>query len=314
MICAYTATMLKQLRNLLCSHRAGFSLVELTIVVAILGVVTAFGLEAAANFVNRNAGTVTKERLAVVDQSVQQFFRIYGRLPCPSVISLAPTPPSNYGLEDCNPPAAPGGNYPNGTQILTGTTIGGGVMVGAVPFRTLNLSATYALDAFNNRLEYLVTKNLTVAGGSATVNNRFASSGGTAAQNGIAGIEIRTGRLDQPCDAASTICQKLADPAATPPNGAAYAILSHGGDKRGARSLRGAAQSICLPVVASFNMRPDSQNCVMGSNAIQTNIQTFINPDPVIPHNVFYDNRYNAGLNLTSYFDDYIVWRTKAQL
>ena len=33
-----------------------------------------------------------------------------------------------------------------------------------------------------------------------------------------------------------------------------------------------------------------------------------------IPTYVFYDNRYNPGLNLVSYFDDAVVWRTKAQL
>jgi hypothetical protein len=33
-----------------------------------------------------------------------------------------------------------------------------------------------------------------------------------------------------------------------------------------------------------------------------------------IPYNVFYDSRFNAGLNLVNYFDDYVLWRSKAML
>lgn len=297
------------------AHPSGFSLIELSVVMVILSIVSVLGLESVANFVTRSAGTLTKERLATIDDALVRFFRIYGRLPCPAVISTAPGS-NTYGVEDC---------VTIGT--LSGTTIGGGVLSGAVPFRTLNLPMSNSLDGFNNKINYAVTKNLTAAGGDGTLNNRFGSYGGTSAQDGLGGIEVRSGILEQPCN--SSKCQVIANPntnaSATaeyvfgyPPSspsfyvsktpGAAYFVFSNGADKRGSYSSRGTAQSACIQSAASYGQRIDSQNCLRGSGTVVSG--TALN----IPYNVFYDSRYNAGLNLTSYFDDYVVWRTKAQL
>jgi prepilin-type N-terminal cleavage/methylation domain-containing protein len=277
-------------------NRRGFSLLEMSIVIAILAVLVTFGLEVAANFVNRNAGNITRDRLAAVDAAIVQFFRVYGRLPCPAVITQAPSAAA-YGLEDCS-------IAPWGTDTEYPVQIGGGIDYGAVPFRTLNLPMSFSLDGFNNKISYAVTANLTAAGGSATVFNRFASNGGTAAQNGVAGIEVRSGILEQPCS--TTRCQVLANPSTN--TGAAYVLFSNGLDARGAYSLRGSAILACVPApTTSFNMRVDSQNCQQG---VDTNTTTVT----AIPKNVFYDSRFNPGLNRVSYFDDYIVWRSKAQL
>lgn len=275
----------------------GFSLVELSIVVAILSVVAAFGLEAASNFVSRTATSVSRERIVVVDDAIVRFFKIYGRLPCPA---LKTTPPETitYGLEDCS------------LASLTSTTIGGGLMAGAVPFRTLNIPMMFSLDGFTNKLNYVVTKNLTRAGGDSGVAPTQLERFGTAttvpsnANDGIAGIEIRTGVLEQPCS--TTKCQVLADPAATPQTGAAYILFTSGADQRGAVSDRGNARNTCA---TATERRVDAQNCVFGSAAISA----VMSPNN-IPTYVFYDNRYNPGLNLTSYFDDVVIWRSKAHL
>lgn len=293
----------------------GFSLVELSVVVAIMSVVAVLGLEGAANFVNRTSGALTKERLVVVDDAVDRFFKVYGRLPCPAVVTDVPTA-STYGYENCTisvfPTTLPAGNY----TVL----IGGGLMKGAVPFRSLGISAPYALDGFGNKINYVVTKNLTSTGGgtAAGTNYRFASSGfGTQDQNGVAGIEIRTGVLEQPCGgAAPPKCQVVAAP---PTDGAAYILYSNGADKRGAYSARGSLQlgstiqGSCTPSpTASYSPRVDSQNCTDRSAAGQAALT--VSGGGAIPYNVYYDNRYNAGLNLVSYFDDYVIWRSKAQL
>jgi prepilin-type N-terminal cleavage/methylation domain-containing protein len=289
--------------------KRAFSLVELSVVVAIISVVAALGLEAAANFVNRTATSVSRDRLKMVDEAVANFFKVYGRLPCPAILNENPTA-TTYGQENC---AASATAFPAGTgagggsNVLTGTTIGGGLMAGGVPFRNLNLPMMYAVDGFNSKFSYVVTRNLTVAGGNATTTGRFGSTGGTSATNGIGGIEIRSGILHATCTGAGINCQKVADPAATPPNGAAYIIISHGADQRGARSDRGAQLRTCT--IYANERRVDTQNCVFGDNAVRTGM--FVT---TIPYNVFYDNRYNAGLNLTSYFDDVVVWRPKAKL
>lgn len=286
----------------------GFSLIELSIVVAILSVVAALGLEAAANFVNRTSTSVSKERLQVVDEAVAKFFKIYGRLPCPEPRGTAPGV-ANWGLETCALSQVQMNN--------TATLAGGGLYYGGVPWRTLNLPMMYSLDGFGSKLTYVVTANLTQAGGSSTVANRFASLGGalTPVQQGIGGIEVRTGILEQPCNFASTKCQVVADPSAG--TGAAYFIFSSGADQRGAVSARGSALATCTSSGANSDRRVDANNCVFGTSATRTNVSAFngtTNVTSTIPYNVLYDNRYNPGLNLTSYYDDVAIWRPKSQL
>lgn len=288
-------------------HRLGFSLVELSVVIAIIGVVAAFGLEASAIFVNRSAGNTTKERLVALDEAISRFYSIYGRLPCPAVISQAPTHAS-YGLEDCT------------ISVWTVDAeytdlIGGGLMSGAVPFRTLNLPRFYAIDGFYNKINYVVTKNLTVAGtGSDTFGYFDGTDATTLSHSGVGGIEIRSGVLEQPCNTSKCQILALPTPAAYPATtgtyGAAYVLFSNGADGRGAYSVQGTAQLSCVPSpTSSFSSRVDTQNCQRGTSAgaHTTSVSG-------IPKNVFYDNRFNNGLNLVSYFDDYVIWRAKSQL
>lgn len=267
----------------------GFSLVELSIVVAIISVVATLGLEVAANFVNRAASSVSRERLKVVDEATAAFFRIYGRLPCPANSTLPPEN-TNYGAEDCT------------IAVISGTTLGGGVMAGAVPFRTLNLPVIYSLDGFASKFNYAVTKNQTEAGFGAT---QFANSAN------VAGIEVRTGVLEQPCSTSK--CQVLASPASN--SGAAYFIFSSGADQRGAVSARGVALKDCAytDFGPPTEIRVDAQNCVYGNATTKSYIKVGAGAS-TIPNNVFYDNRLNAGLNRSSYYDDIAIWRPRLQL
>lgn len=266
----------------------GFSLVELSIVVAIISVVATLGLEVAANFVNRTSTSISRERLKLVDATTANFFRLFGRLPCPADKTLAPTN-TNYGLENC------------AIAVMSGTTIGGGLMAGAVPYRTLNLPVSYSLDGFGSKFHYVVTRNLTQAG--RRLSGQFGYNGGTAAQNGVAGIEVRTGLLAEPCNTSN--CQILAD--ASNNTGAAYVIFSSGPDQRGALSERGTALKSCT--IYNPERRIDAQNCVFGAASMSPPLSV-----TTIPKNVFYDNRYNAGFNLTSYYDDALVWRPRGRL
>lgn len=264
----------------------GFSLVELSIVVAIISVVATLGLEAAANFVNRSANSASRERLKVVDEATAAFFKIYGRLPCPANKTLPPEN-ANYGIEDCT------------IAVISGTSVGGGVMAGAVPFRTINLPVIYSLDGFSSKFNYAVTRNQTSAGLGAT---QFGNSAN------VAGIEVRTGVLEQPC--ATSKCQVLANPASN--SGAAYFIFSSGADQRGAVSARGVALKECANPAANSDPRVDSQNCTYGNATIKAYL--LVAGGGSIPNNVFYDNRVNAGLNRASYYDDVAIWRPRVQL
>ncbi len=278
---------------------------ELSIVVAILSIVATLGLETAASFINRSSTSVSRARLKVVDEALDNFFTMYGRLPCPAVLNYDPMHQSgatyDYGLENCAGSVV--------INVGTATAPGNGIYIGALPFRVLNLPMSYSLDGFADKFNYVVTANLTAAGGSTTVASRFGSSGfATVNQNGAGGIEVRSGQLAQPCNTSK--CNVVADPSIAPMGtGAAYFVYSSGPDQRGAVNTLGTSVAPCSAAAAGTDPRPDTQNCVFGNNGTRTKMTV-----TTIPYNVFYDNRYNPGLNLASYFDDVAIWRTKAQL
>jgi hypothetical protein len=202
---------------------------------------------------------------------------------------------NTYGIEDCTIAAITAASTPAGSNV------GGGIYFGAVPFRSLNIPVGLSVDGWNNKINYAVTKNLTLAG---TASGQFGNT-----TDGRGGVEIRTGILEQPCSSAS--CQIVADPAATPvPTGAAYTIFSNGGDQRGAISMRAAARNACV-VNANDGQKVDTQNCI---NADGSTITVVGGVTAVIPRNVFFDGRFNNGLAIKYYFDDYIIWRPRSQL
>ena len=246
------------------SQRAGFSLLELSIVVVILSIVMMFGLEVAMQLIGRGAYSETQEKLAQIDKTITKFYRVYGRLPCPAKRGL-PITNSHYGVEDC-------------TVTLAGTAPA--VLGGTVPVQTLGLQTNMALDSFGDKINYFVTQALT--------------SAPTFAGNPSA-IEVRSGRLEQPC--ATTACTVLA-------TDAAYVLLSNGFDKRGAVNKLGLTPVACA---VAGDLRIDSQNCLAASGG-------GVVLGVVIPANVFYDSRYNTGVQPINYDDDAILWHSKGQL
>jgi len=81
-------------------RRRGFSLLELSIVIAIISVVAVMGLEMAAAFLSRTAYQNTQDAANTVDAALVKYRTVYGRLPCPARLNL-PITDVNYGKEDC---------------------------------------------------------------------------------------------------------------------------------------------------------------------------------------------------------------------
>jgi prepilin-type N-terminal cleavage/methylation domain-containing protein len=242
-------------------RRAGFSLVELSIVILIFSTVAVLGLEVLSKMLDRKAYATTQAQLAALDDALVKFYRVYGRLPCPADKTWA-TNNTGYGLEGAC----------GGTADLTN---------GMIPFRTLNLPQSSAIDAYGNRINYTVTRLLTTSSATFTLND--------------AKVEVRSGILQQPC---STNCTVLANPATS--DGAAYIIFSSGEDKRGAVRANGTTPVACY--TATSDIRIDAQNCANGALTVG------------IPNTVYYDSRYNNGGQAANYFDDIVVWRTKGRI
>lgn len=325
------------------ARRRGFSLIELSVVIAIVAVTVTLGLEMAASYAGRNAYDTARSNIASADAALREFVRINGRLPCPADPALTPIS-TRYGIEDC-------------TLAALAAPVGGGVVPGAVPFRTLNVSIESSVDGFGNKLNYYVTKNLMFAG---TGKGQFghADASNPVSDQGLAGIEIRTGRLEEPCTnncsaltdlrtsaspvppfsvpypklplpivalpphiyVKASIPARVANMLATPPFlgdngkpvtlGAAYAIFSNGADGRGAYPRNSGTPNTCFvnPSSPISDLQIDSKNCSKFTSPASWNSAR------QIPQHVLYDSRFSNGTDPANYFDDVLLWRPKEDL
>lgn len=140
---------------------AGFSLVELTFVVAIIAVVistvvftTQARLDVARIF-------TTKERMQIIVDSIARYVESYGHVPCPSLIT-APRTDADYGWAT----GSNSGNCPQAIELYddpapTGTK---DVVLGMVPINSLIpvLDPQTAVDGWGNRFSYVISENLSV--------------------------------------------------------------------------------------------------------------------------------------------------------
>lgn len=146
------------------SRAAGFTLVELSIVIIIVGLLTAGGLAVGASMVERASYIDTQKLIKQLQRSVKDFYIVNGHLPC--VASLEDAPGSAaFGV--ANPDCATSVAVPSGT-FRTGAPA---VRVGMVPVRTLGLPDSAASDKYGNRITYAVSEQLTDA-------NQFGSQAG----------------------------------------------------------------------------------------------------------------------------------------
>lgn len=135
-----------------CSHalRKGFSLVELSIVLAILGVVTAGGLSVGTTVVEQQANIASNAQLDTIDKAIQDFYQLNGYLPCPADPTVA------LGGAGFGVPV--GGGTCTAAGAISNTTDTGTARIGALPTRALGLRDRSLADEFGNRYTYAVTK------------------------------------------------------------------------------------------------------------------------------------------------------------
>jgi len=139
----------------------GYTLVELSVVLVIVSLLTAGGLVLGAGMVNQAAHIDTKKILEQLDQSLRDYYVVNGRLPCPASLT-EPLDSSDFGDE------VNGGSCVG--SAITGTESNSGVRVGMIPSRTLGLSNKAASDRYANRIVYAVTEGLTATGSFATTD------------------------------------------------------------------------------------------------------------------------------------------------
>jgi type II secretory pathway pseudopilin PulG len=104
----------------------------MAVVLVIIGTLMSAGLKIATSVLSSNTSTVTNQNISIIKQSLINFLRSNGRLPCPD-IAVPPT-----GIE----PAACVANNQG---------------YGVIPWTTLGITRDVALDGFSNFITYRVS-------------------------------------------------------------------------------------------------------------------------------------------------------------
>jgi prepilin-type N-terminal cleavage/methylation domain-containing protein len=190
--------------------RAAFSLIELSIVLVIISLMTAGSMTIGKVVVNRTEYKVTDQKLDELKESLAFFYSLHGRLPCPSSLTLK-SGDSDFGREVQDGACKDYTTAVDGAERIE-TSSGSGVFiwVGALPTRDMILQDPMMKDEFNNRILYAVMEGLTSSAD-------FDSASGEIIVNDGTGVDIATD--------------------------VAFVLLSHGDDGKGATSYLGFASA-----------------------------------------------------------------------
>lgn len=215
----------------------GFTLVEMAIALVIIALLLVFFMGATPALLNSQKISLSESRLLAVETALTQYAMQNKRLPCPAD-GTNPSDAANAGTE-----IARDANGDCTTQTS-----------GVVPWAALGLTAANIEDGWGTRLTYRVALGL-------TRNNALDMSGCDTAGS-TAAVGAPPNQSCAPLCTASTLTTActppsaflagkgftirdqvagniLMDPAATPSNGAAFVVISHGENRSGGYSSTG---------------------------------------------------------------------------
>lgn len=185
----------------------GFSLLELSIVLIIVGTLTALGVTAGINQIESSRRSQTAEKMAKINEALLIFRKANDRIPCPASLTLA-SDNANFAVEAANPGICTGGTPAANFSAS-------GVVEGTVPAKALGLPDEFVFDGWGNRIKYAVNRAFTAAAG-------FSDN---PINETCVGVQIN--------DAAGGVRS----------SGAAYLLLSHGANGHGAYTRAGGAKN-----------------------------------------------------------------------
>lgn len=239
----------------------GFSLIEISILVGVLGVLMAALLPTGNIVLEKNRYEDTDAKLDAIEEAIQNFYNQRGYLPCPASRNESTTSVEYGKSVDCS-------TSPAGITTVTPAAPGDAddaIAIGFLPTRMLGLPDTHMFDAWDQRFTYAVIKELAID------DSQF-SGYSTALTTGVLRINNAAG-AQIPSASTSTVV--------------AYAIVSHGPDKRGAYTKANALGIAC------GTTEKDTENC----DNDEVSIDTAINE--------------TSGAN---YFYDFIRWQLKSTI
>jgi prepilin-type N-terminal cleavage/methylation domain-containing protein len=137
------------------SSTRGFTLIELAVVIALVGLAVATTASLAIPIIESSKRIQTEEKIRMISRAIAEYVAVSSSVPCPAQPNIAATdPPYGYSI---GTGAAGATMPPGGCQNSAGTD----VFRGIVPFRTLNLPEDMVRDGWGNYFIYAVSRNYT---------------------------------------------------------------------------------------------------------------------------------------------------------
>jgi prepilin-type N-terminal cleavage/methylation domain-containing protein len=215
--------------------QAGFSLVEMAMVLIIVATLTAIGISAGSSTLEAMRVTQTNQKLSQIKRALHIFRVSNGRIPCPASLTLGVNS-VNFGVQ--GPKNAGCFDAAGGAATATRLSSNGLVAEGGVPTKSLMLPDDFAFDGWGNRIRYAV--NTTYTETSAFASNPINDTcPGAEVLDGTGASNFRT-------------------------QSGVYALLSHGPNGHGAHTRSGAVKSS-----GSTNAN-EQTNCGCNSSATTT--------------------------------------------
>lgn len=226
----------------------GFSLLELSIVLVIMSVITGIGVSSGIAVLATARISATNQKIARIEEALMAFRIANDRLPCPAPIT-ATSGSSTYGTETATSAACAATGIATANNSV-GTAIK--IAEGTIPFATLGLPGDFMYDGWGNRFRYAVDTDMVTQGS-------FSATGVGAL---CGGATVETG----PNYPASTVRS----------SNATYVILSHGANAHGAYTKNGVIQN-------SNSANSDEQtNCHCDASAnVGTYSANYVQESPV---------------------------------
>jgi prepilin-type N-terminal cleavage/methylation domain-containing protein len=144
--------------------QSGFTLIELSVVIAIIGVILYGGMSVLVVGIQTSQVNATVARMDKIEKALLDYRVANGRIPCPSDLT-ATASSANYGVEAANKGSCTGGS-PAANSISAS-----GVAEGGIPVRALRLPNDYMYDGWGHRFRYAVNPDYTVTYGTACTLN-----------------------------------------------------------------------------------------------------------------------------------------------
>jgi prepilin-type N-terminal cleavage/methylation domain-containing protein len=226
----------------------GFTLIEIVVVLIIVSVLIAMAAAMTRGGVEIASRKLTDRALDTATTALSQFVTVARRLPCPADGALAPTDPNA------------------GRERRTAGACDANQARGVLPWATLGLREDDVLDGYGGLLTYRAGADLVAddalmmaACDAAGLSGAVTGAPGRcnpACVDGTIAVPTQCTRIKDVLTGRGLRVQRsdgvgIADPAADPPTGAAYVLLSHGPNKGGSYGRSGVAQEALATLSAA---------------------------------------------------------------